>query len=62
MSPYWLRCRKWCVLLAGGGLTLGWLQGFQLIDWASFWTTLLSTWLSTLVSLLFGGNLSSVTT
>ncbi len=62
MRPNWVRLRQWCVRLSYGGLALGFLQGFQMIDWASWWTSLLSTWLTIIVNLLFGGSASGLTT
>ena len=56
----WLRYQKWCVRLSYGGLALGILQGLQMVDWASFWTSLLSVWLSALISLLLGGNATNL--
>lgn len=55
MRPKWVRCQKWCVVLANGGVTLGILQGFGLINWASLFAEFLATWLSVLVTLLLGG-------
>ncbi len=62
MHPKWLRYRRWCLMLAGGGVTLGFLSGLQMVDWASFFATFLATWLSTLVSLFLGGGFNLGTT
>ena len=55
MRMTWVRCKKWCVVTASGGVTLGVLQGFSLVNFANLWTTLLITWLSALITLLLGG-------
>jgi hypothetical protein len=41
MHPMWLRWQKRCLVLASGGITLGILQGFGLINWPVFITQLL---------------------
>lgn len=59
MRAKWVRCQKWCAAVASGGLTLGILQGFALVDFASLFTRLLTAWLSALVTLLFGGEVAA---
>ncbi len=61
MRPNWIRYKKWCVILASGGITPGILQGFNTVNWASLLTSFLIQWLAVLVTLLFGGqtNLTS---
>lgn len=53
-------CRRWSVALATGGVTLGILQGFGLVNFASLITSFLATWLSILVSILLGGDPSAM--
>jgi len=55
MHPLWLRWQKRCLALASGGITLGIIQGFGLINWPVFITQFLVQWLSVIVTLLFGG-------
>jgi len=61
MKRNWARYQKWCAMLAGGGMTLGILQGFEGINWANLITQLLTIWLSAIAQVLFGGELSSST-
>ena len=63
MSSKWAAWQKWCVAVSSGGITLGIIQGFEMINWAYFFTEFLTTWLSALVTLLLGGqvNLPSYT-
>lgn len=56
MRRSWIRYQKWCVVLSSGGVTLGILQGFSLINWASFITQLLIA----LVTMLLGGQSTQV--
>ena len=60
MQRSWMRCQKWCVALSSGGITLGIIQGFGLINFASFFANFFSTWLAVLVTLLLGGNVSNL--
>jgi hypothetical protein len=55
MSKTWVRWQKWCVAVSTGGITLGIIQGFGLINWAYFFTDFLISWLTTIVTLLLGG-------
>ncbi len=57
MRPNWNRYQKWCVALSSGGITLGIIQGLGMVSWAQLFTQFLTTWLSALVALLFGGQL-----
>lgn len=43
-------------LLSCGGVTLGILQGFEMVNFASLFTSFLATLLSALVSFLLGGS------
>lgn len=55
--------RRWMIKLrplAAGGVTLGVLQGVQAIDFNRVWFEFVLTWLAVLVNLLFGGDLSTV--
>jgi hypothetical protein len=55
--------RRWIVKLrplAGGAITLGWLQAIQDIDFNQIWFEFLVTWLSALLSFLLGGDVNSV--
>ncbi len=54
-----IRVQKWCVVMSTGGLTLGIIQGFSLVNFAQIFTSLLATWLSIIVTALFGGDVSS---
>ncbi len=58
MHPSWVRWQKRLAAMAGGGITLGILQGFSLINWPVFITQLLIQWLSVFVTLLFGGTVN----
>jgi len=60
----WTRCRKWCVILASGGVTPGILQGLEMVNFASIITSALasffSLWVTALVTLLMGGDASTL--
>jgi len=56
MRSFWNRHRKACLALSQGGITLGILQGFSLVNFASLITSLLTSWVGILASLLFGGD------
>ncbi len=58
MHPTWVRWQKRLLILASGGITLGIIQGFNLINWPVFITQLLVQWLSVIVTLLFGGTVN----
>ncbi len=58
MHPMWIRWQKRCLVLASGGITLGIIQGFNLINWPVFITQLLIQFLSVFVTLLFGGTVN----
>ena len=58
MSKKWASLQKWCVAVASGGITLGIIQGFGLINWAVLFTEFISSWLATLVTLLLGGTVN----
>jgi hypothetical protein len=53
---------KWWVrrvhLLASGAVTLGLLQGIEGVSLNQIWFQFLATWLSAIISILFGGDLS----
>jgi hypothetical protein len=55
-----MRLQRFCLALSTGGITLGILQGFALIDWATFWASWLSNFFATIVTLLFGGSLGTL--
>ena len=55
--------RRWMIKLrplAAGGVTLGVFQGLQAIDLNQVWFEFVITWLAVLVNLLFGGDLSTL--
>jgi len=52
------RYQRWLRVLAGGAVTLGWLQAWELIDFASFFTQFLAQLLAALVTALLGGDAS----
>jgi hypothetical protein len=54
------RCMRRLYPLACGGITLGVLQAIGAIDFNQIWFDLLYVVLNTLVSLLLGGDLSTV--
>jgi len=58
MQRSWMRCQKWCVALSSGGITLGIIQGFGLVNFASLFTNFLSELLAILVTLLLGGDVA----
>ena len=60
MRASWKRYQKWCVALSSGGITLGVIQGFGLVNFAALFANLLSSWLAILVTLLLGGNVSNL--
>jgi hypothetical protein len=60
MRANWIRYQKWCVAISTGGITLGILQGFSLVNFAYLFTQFLTTWLAGLVALLLGGSWSSL--
>ena len=60
MRANWNRYRKWCVALSTGGITLGVIQGFSLVNFAYLFTQFLTTVLSALVALLLGGSWTSL--
>ena len=53
MRPSWMRYRKLCVALSCGGLTLGVLQAFEMLNFAEIITNFLTVWLSALVTRAF---------
>ncbi len=60
MHTNWNRFRRWCVAVSTGGITLGILQGFGLVNFAYLFTQFLTTWLAALVAALLGGSWSSL--
>ncbi len=56
MGGSWLRMQRRVALLATGGVTLGILQGFQMVNFSWVFTQFFSQLLSALVVILFGGN------
>ena len=61
MRSRWSRIQKWCGSLATGGVTLGILQGFGMINWAYFFTTFLVGILGTIIAALLGGSTATAT-
>jgi len=61
MHPLWIRSRKWCLALSSGGIALGILQGLDMVNFANFWTNILITWLTIIVTFLLGGDVSRLT-
>ncbi len=59
MRLSWIRCQKWCVALSLGGITLGIVQGFNLVNFASLFANFLASFFALLVSLLLGGSASN---
>jgi hypothetical protein len=49
------RCRKMLYALSVGAITLGWLQGWNLINFADFWTQFIISLITTLFSAFLGG-------
>ena len=60
MSAKWLRLKKLSVALSYGGITLGILQGLGGVNFASMFTQLLTMWLTALVTILLGGDVSQL--
>lgn len=60
MRRSWMWRQKWCVALSSGGITLGIIQGFGLVNFASLFANFLSTWLAVLVTLLLGGDVNNL--
>ncbi|MCK4341521.1 MAG: hypothetical protein KAY37_07360 [Phycisphaerae bacterium] len=64
MRPKWIRYKKWCVALSYGGITLGILQGLEMVRFADLLTgaltSFLSGWVLALLTLLFGGDPSAI--
>ena len=58
MARFW----KTCYLLSCGGVTCGFLQGVGLINFSQVLASFLTTILSLLVTILFGGNASTFLT
>ena len=52
MQRYW----KKIAALSCGGVTFGWLQAWEMIDFAQLWTQWLSALLAALATALFGGD------
>ncbi|MBK9119851.1 MAG: hypothetical protein IPM18_09670 [Phycisphaerales bacterium] len=57
MLALWHRKQRWLIAACSSGTTLGILQGFELVDFASLFTSFLASLLSLIVSLLLGGAL-----
>jgi hypothetical protein len=55
MMSTWTRLQKKLSPLVCGGMTLGILQGFEMVNFADVITSLLVQWLSAIVSILLGG-------
>lgn len=51
---------RWLVALSTGGVTLGILQSFSLINFAEIFTSFLTQWLSIFVTALFGGDANQI--
>ena len=50
------RYRKLIAALSFGGITLGWLQAWEMINFSDIWAGLLTTLLAALATILFGGD------
>lgn len=61
MRKKWVAIQKSCVVLAYGGVTFGWLQAFELVDFASLITQALAYWLAVIVAALLGGDVAALT-
>lgn len=60
MRSRWNRWQRRLVALSTGGMTLGILGGFEMVNFAQLFTQLLSQWLSLLVALLLGADPSTL--
>jgi hypothetical protein len=52
MHRWWKRVAA----LSCGGVTFGWLQAWELVDFAGMWTQLLTLLLQVVITFLFGGD------
>ncbi len=52
----WTNLRKRALLLSSGAIAFGFLQALEMVNFADVITRFLSTFLSLLVSVLFGGD------
>ncbi len=60
MKLYRFRIAKSLVALSCGGTTCGILQGLGMVNFASLFTSLLATWLAAIVTVLLGGDASTL--
>jgi hypothetical protein len=51
------RTRKLCAALACGAITLGWLEGFQMVSWSNILVQFLITLFSAVITTFLGGGL-----
>lgn len=56
------RCYRKLYALSSGAITFGWLQGFEMVSFSDIFTSLLTTLLALLATVLFGGDVSTLTT
>jgi len=56
-----LRYKKMYVALCSGGISLGLLQGFEMVNFASIFASWLAQFLSALITILFGGEVPGAT-
>ncbi len=56
MHPRWIRYRKLMAAMACGGITLGVVQGFALVNFAQLFTNILSVLFASIVRVLLGAN------
>ncbi|MEW6250572.1 MAG: hypothetical protein AB1716_07980 [Planctomycetota bacterium] len=61
MRGKWLRVQRRVALLATGGVTLGVLQGLEMVNFAWLFAEFLIRLLSTIVVALLGGSVDSLT-
>jgi len=50
-----IRYRRLFQALACGAITLGWLEGFQMVNWSSIWMQFLITLFSAVITAFLGG-------
>ena len=50
-----IRYRRLVQALACGAITLGWLEGFQMVSWSNIWTQFFITLFSAVITALLGG-------
>ena len=60
MRKNWIQVQRRLIPLATGGITLGVLQGFGMVNFALLFTQALSRFFSVLVTALLGGNIQAL--